>query len=404
MEFRTIAPEEADEFFTTLERAFGNIVANEDEVAHEMARLQHDRLWAALEDGRIVGCAGAYSWETHVPGGAAVPTAGITTVGVLPTHRRRGITTQLMWRLLRQAREREEPLATLFASEGAIYGRFGFGVSSQHLDLDVLVDRARFVPGLDPYGSVRLLPRDQALPLLHPVYEQVASTRPGMVRLDRDGVDWVLEEKKDPKEGHFYAVHLDDGGRPDAYAVYRVKHEWPESLPHVELVVRDLLATHARANAAMWRYLFDVDLVSRVLAENRPPDEPLRWQLAEPRAARAKVFDGLYARPVDVAAALACRAYAADGRLAVGVHDPFAPENDGVYVLSVEGGVARCTRVDADPDLRCRVNALGSVLLGGTTWSVLAAAGAVEAISPRALERADAMFVTPFAAWAPWWF
>ena len=117
-----------------------------------------------------MGCAGAFSLRTTVPGGAAtgmVGTAGITTVGVLPTHRRQGITRQLMGRLLEQAHEREEPLASLFASQGAIYGRFGFGVATTLLDLDVLVERASFVPSYAPHGRTRLLDRAEALPRMH---------------------------------------------------------------------------------------------------------------------------------------------------------------------------------------------------------------------------------------------
>lgn len=401
MEFRTIDTGEVDAFFAALANAFGDVRPEEDELEVDRARLERDRTWAAVEDGRIVGCAGAYTLRTVVPGGATVPTAGLTTVGVLPTHRRRGITTELLARILDQAVEREEPFTTLFASQAAIYGRFGYGLATQALQLDVQLDRVRFASGLEPSGRVRLRTREEALPVMLEIYERFAPTTQGSISCDLDTLSWSLMEKKD--EPHFYAIHEDDAGTPDAFAVYRTKHEWPESLPHVELKLRQLIATSAPASHSMWRYLFDVDLVSRVTSEDRPIDEPLLWQLSEPRAARPRLYDALHARPLDVDAALSTRGYAADGRLAIAVRDPFRPATDGVYELIVDGGQATCSRTDRGPDLVTDVNALGSTYLGAASWTTLARAGRAHGEDP-ALALADRLFATPVAPWAPFFF
>lgn len=402
MEFRTIDAEEFEAFTSALAVSFGEPRPDEHDLEVDRIFVEPARTWAAVEDGRIVGCAGTFSLRTVVPGGDIVGNAGVTTVGVQPTHRRRGITTELLGRILAQARERREPIASLFASQAAIYGRFGFGLATQGLELDVLIERATFAPGFEPSGSVRLLAREDALPVMREVYERWAPTRPGALVYEEHLFPGLFMEKKD--EPHFFAVHVDDEGAPDGFAVYRTKHRWPSALPHVELKLRQLIATTPRATAAMWRFLFDIDLVSRIRTQDRPVDEPLRWQLEEPRAARARLYDGLYARPVEVANALASRGYAADGRLVLAVRDPFTPDAAGTFALTVEGGEASSGRTDHEPDLVCSVSELGSVYLGGTTWSALAVAGRVEIRDPAALARADAMFASGVAPWVPFFF
>lgn len=404
MEFRTIEPGELESFLITIANAFVEPVPDDFEVLRDRRRLETDRLWAAIDDGRIVGGLGAYSWPTTVPGGGSLPTACLTAVGVLPTHRRRGILTELMGRVLGQSAERGEPLATLFASEAAIYGRFGFGRASIGLELDVHVDRALFVDGAPSGGRTRLLSREDALGPMKAVYDEVAARRPGMIPLDEHDFDWLFTESGKREEQPFYAVHEDEEGAPDAYAVYRAKHDWPDGLPSSKVKARQLVASTPLGAAAIWRFLFDIDLVHRVKTGDRPIDEPLQWLLREPRAMRAKLFDGLWARPVDIAAALSGRGYAADGRMVLDVVDPFVRANDGTYELTVQGGQALCARAAGRSDLACGVDAVGAVFLGGATWRDLARAGRVQERRAGALAAADAMFASDPPPWASFMF
>jgi predicted acetyltransferase len=399
MEFRTITPEEIDPFFAALSVAFADSRPDPDEVRSDKEIIEPDRSFAAFEEGRIVGCASTISQRMIVPGGAAVPTAGITMVGVLPTHRRRGILRELMHLVLEQADERGEPIATLFASQAAIYGRFGFGHAAQHLTYDVALDRVAWAPGTDPTGRVRLVPRDEALPLIRKIYDTAIAGRAGAVELDDRSLNVSFWESSKDDERLFYAVHEDDAGVPDAFAMYNVKHEWPRGLPHLEMKVRRIITTTPASNASMWRYLFDVDLVSRVRAEVRPLDDALLLQVEEPRALRPELDDGLFARPVDITAALGARRYAADGRLVVAVTDATLPRNDGTFELVAEDGVGTSRRTTSEPDIVGPVHAIGSVYLGGVTWASLAAAGRVVERSPGAIERADEIFRVDRPPW-----
>lgn len=399
MEFRAITPEEMDPFFASLSTAFADARPDPEELRIDQEVIEPDRSFAAFEDGHIVGCAGVYSQRMVVPGGALVPTAGITMVGVLPTHRRRGILRELMGMLLAQARERGEPLATLFASQAAIYGRYGFGHAAMHLSFDVALDRVSWAPGTEATGRVRLLARDDALPLMRKVYDAAIAGRAGAVELDDRWLRVGFWESSKDDERQFYAVHEDDDGVPDAFAMYNVKHEWPRGLPHLEMKVRRLVTTTPGSSAALWRYLFEVDLVARVRVQARPVDDPLLLQLEEPRALRPELDDGLFLRPVDLAAALQARGYAADGRVVLGVTDAAMPHNDGTFELVVEGGVGTCRASKAAPDIVGSIHAIGAVYLGGVTWAALAAAGRVEERTAGALETADAMCRCDRAPW-----
>lgn len=400
VEIRTVAEHELEEWIRANEVAFGS-EPEPDQLELERSVTELDRAFAAVEEGEIVGTAAAYSLWMRVPGGTDVRTAGVTMVGVKPSHRRRGINTAMMRRLLDQSRERGEPLAALFASEGPIYGRFGFGMATLHGSIDIETLRSSFVPSYRRSGRVRMLPLERAMPTLLRIYERVRAVRAGAIRLDERRMRYVLhdhgEERRLPR---FVAVHETDGG-PDAYAVYKIRHDWPKGLPSNELMVYDLQGATPQAYADIWRFVLDVDLVRRVTAWHRPADEPLLRLLADPRRLRLTLRDGLWVRLVDVPAALEARGYAEAGRFVLEVRDAFCPWNEGRYALDAGGDTARCERTDAAPDLVVDVDVLGEAYLGGAGFHDLWRANRVAAAAPAALELADAMFATRAAPWCP---
>ncbi len=108
---------------------FGGWPADDEAAQRFSSNLPFDRMHAAFDGDRIVGGAGAFPFELTVPGGTA-RCGGVTVVGVLPTHRRRGVLTAMMRAQLEDIRDRGEPLAALWASEEVIYRRFGYGLAS----------------------------------------------------------------------------------------------------------------------------------------------------------------------------------------------------------------------------------------------------------------------------------
>ena len=403
VEIRTIAEDEFEVYLRAIGLSFSGATTAED-VERERLVVEIDRCLAALDEGRIVGGAMAVSFHITVPGGTQVAAAGVTGVGVQPTHRRRGINTSLMRAQLDDIRSRGEPIAALYASEGGIYGRFGYGLASFLGEIDLEVGRSSFIRGYRSTGRVRLLPRSDALPLMRQVYDRAQPRLPGMIALDDRWWECLFfEGEKDKDDPRFLAVH-DTDGVPDAFASYRVKHDWTDSLPKLELTVGHLVATSPQAYADIWRYVFDIDLVDRVKASNRPVDDPLFHLIEEPRRLRFRTGDGLRVRLVDVPAALQARGYVGSGRIVVGVEDPFCPWNEGRYGLEVTGGAATCQRTDDEPDIACSATDLASTYFGGTSFRQLHRAGRVDERRPGGLERADALFASDPAPWSSFFF
>jgi predicted acetyltransferase len=402
LEIRAISEDEFPAFLRANEAAF-SAVPTEEETQLERRLAELDRCLAAFDGPDIVGTAAAFTMPMTVPGGE-IDVGYVTAVGVSPTHRRRGINTELMRRQLDDAHRRGEMVDVLYASEGGIYGRYGYGLATTGLAIDVDCARSAFVRGYEPAGSMRLVERDAALKDVLAVHDAVRVTRPGMVRLDEHRFEYGLHDHgPDADRPKFFALHEGDQG-VDGFAVYRVKHDWPGGVPQSVLTVRDLQATSPGAYADLWRYVLDVDLVERVQAWNRPADEPLVHLVAEPRRLRATVRDNLWLRLVDVPGALAARRYATEGRIVLQVRDAFCPWNDGRYLLEAAGEVGEVEPTAAEPDLVGTVNDVGAAYLGGTSFRQLHRAGRVEERSPGALARADSMFGWDPAPWCPYVF
>lgn len=402
IEVRTIGADEREKWVRAGDASFSEIL-KDDEVEAILPTIETDRSFAALDGDLIVGTSAAITTRMMVPGGGRIPTAAVTMVGVSPTHRRRGINTMMMGAILDQAAERDEPVAALFASEGAIYGRFGYGSSAYLGEFQAESARMEYVRGYQPRGRTVLVPLDEAMPLIGRIYD--AALRPGGVERSAILRDFRFAPVGEDKEkAWFYAVHLGDDGEPDAYAVYSMKHEWPRSVPAGTIEVRESLASTPSGYAAIWRFVFDIDLAATVEAWGRPADEPLFQLLREPRRLRFGLMDGLWVRLVDIPSALGARSYGRDGRVVFDVSDPFRPTNDGRYELVAENGAGRCVRTDDEPDLVGSVNVLGAAYLGGVSFEQLALASQVEERREGSLRLADAMFASSPAPWSPWAF
>ena len=403
IEIRTIAEDEFEAWMHAIETAFGGHVRPED-VQLERTVLDPARCLAAIDDGEIVGCASSVIFSMTLPGGAAVPTVGVTGVGVKPTHRRRGVNTGLMRRQLDDARQSGETVAALFASEGGIYGRFGYGLASLGAAVDLETARSAFVPGAEPTGRVRMLDRDAARDQILSVYDRARPTRPGVMAMDRSWFDYQFADKRWGEERRlFFAVH-DTGGGPDGFAVYHVKSNWDESIPKNVLDLYALDALAPDAYASMWRFVLDVDLIQRVTAWGRPSDEPLFHLLREPRRMNLRMKDALWVRLVDLPAALAARRYAVEGRIIFEVRDAFCSWNDSRYELHAGPDGASCRSTGDAADLVLTVNELAAAYLGGSTLLQLHRAGRVHEERAGALALADAMFRWDPAPWCPLFF
>ena len=379
---------------------FGRDKPDEEWSERWLNNFEVGRMHAAFDDGSIVAGAGAFSFRMTVPGGASVPTAGVTIVGVLPTHRRRGILRSMMRAQLDDVHERGEPLAALFASEETIYGRYGYGLASMLLQFDVDKAHSAFRPGVESTGRVRLLDAVAAAAQMPGVYDAVRSVTPGM--FERPPSWWEHRVLADPVAFRFgggpkHLAVLDVEGEPRAYAIYRLNVSFGDLGPETTLRTIEVVGADAAATAGIWRFLLDVDWTRAVSARLQPLDHPLLLLLARPSFARPTLSDGLWVRLVDVPAALSARTYAGDRAVVFEVRDEFCPWNEGRWKL--EGGEA--SRTGDAADIALDVAELGSVYLGGFTFRDLLRAGRIEELREGAVYGADVIFRTEGEPWCP---
>ncbi|GGQ70927.1 GNAT family N-acetyltransferase [Kitasatospora griseola] len=391
MEIRSTTEKDLDVFVDTVFAAFGKHPTSPEEDGGGVwwSALEPERgLLAVTEQGRPVGTACAYSFELTLPGGSTVPVAGISCVGVLPTHRRQGILTEMKRRQLADLRERGEIMSVLLASEAVIYRRFGYGPATYTRRLTVPRHRAALTPpraGQEPTGTVELLPLSDCRELVEQVYDRYRRTQPGAV--SRPPRWWSRRAGHPPTAPaqRWIALHRDVDGTPDGYACYSLDDSQA-------MLVDETVALDDAAFTALARCLLGHDLVTEVAFRHFPPGNPLRWQLTDFAAgAITNDTDWLWVRLLDVPRALTARGWSADGELVLDVDDPFLGERTR-HLLTVRDGRADCTPTDREPDLSLDISDLGSIYLGGTTPSTLVRAGHVRAHHPAAAALADAMF------------
>lgn len=383
--------------------AFGWEDPSEDMGEWLGALLGPDRTLAAVEGDAIVGVAGSFPFRMTVPGGE-VSAAGVTLVGVLPTHRRRGILTRMMGRVLDDALGAGEPVAYLWASEDQIYQRFGFGMAAFMAEMSIERHRTTYLEDTAPAGRVRMLEPSEAFDVLGDLYERIRRETPGAFARSRTW--WERHRLRDPAGERQGGSRLRVGvweldGTPRAYAIWRVRPDWHVANPASRLDVYEAAGLDPLATREIWRFLFGIDLVSKITAHHLPSDHPLPHLVAEPRRLGLTLSWPLWVRVVDVKGALEARAWSADGDVVFELSDRFRPANDGRWHLVARDGVGKCERTDDAPDLRLSVNDLGAAYLGWTPLGGLALAGRVTELTAGAVAGADAMFRWPRAPWCP---
>jgi predicted acetyltransferase len=363
----------------------------------------------AVSGGAVVGTAGAFTFRMAVPG-AVIPVAGVSYVSVLPTHRRRGILRSMMTRQLSDiAAAGVEPIAALWASEALLYGRYGYGRASSIALFRFSRGEGALSTPPDPSLSLRLVEPADALTEISKLYDAVLPGQPGFFCRDER---WWTRTLWDPQDarggaGPMRCMLAADAAGLRGYALYSARQAWDagEFLPDSQVTVRELIAADPLASAALWRDLLSRDLASEFIAVQRPAEDPLLYQLADPRRARPVISDGLWVRVIDLPRALTARAYSGAVDVVLEVTDPLLAANAGRWRLrapvpGTASGVT-CERTSDPAAVALDIRDLGAAYLGGTRLGSLAAAGLVTERAPGALAPLSAAMTWDPAPWCP---
>jgi predicted acetyltransferase len=348
--------------------------------------------------------AGTFAWfgkELSWGDGSSIDTQAISAVTVRPTERRRGILRAMMTHALARGVAEGYAVASLTASEGTIYRRFGFGSAIRERAVRVRRDRA--LPLLAPTTGVVsvVTPEWLAGGPGRAVFDRFNARTPGS--MVRNAGTWPIvfglrtgdgEKAKDVRA----AVHRPDGSDElDGYVTWRVKESRDGD---TTLEVVDLVYATDAAYLSLWEFLLSIDLNDVVKYNRSRLDDPIVAALGDNRAYDVDhEEDHVWLRVLDVERVLASRPYAVDGSLTLAVTDALGFAS-GTYRLDVQEarGTVTKTADDADAagsDLQLDVADLGALLIGSVSPTTLAAAGLLGAADPAAPALLRAMLTPP---------
>ncbi len=405
VQIRTIKPDEAVAFRRAVRQGF-YVSETSDDV--EWATAVHDdidRTYAAFDGDAIVATLRSFATELTVPGGATVPAGALTAVTCRSTHRRQGLLTGMISADLAASKQYGEPFDILIASEYPIYGRFGYGPATVHAKWELDTTRTQFREAGE--GTLEFVDNETFRKEAPAVFERVRLSRPGMITRNELRWDILADVRRAPEEKPwtgFRVLCRDADGVVQGWASFKTDDNWQDRQPKMTANVPDLCAATPDAEARLWQFLADLDLVLTVTAEDRPGDELLPFLLTNARAAKqVESGDFVWVRLLDVPAALEARSYETPGRVVFEVTDELGLAG-GRFVLDASADGAACSPTNETVGLTLPVHALGAAYLGGTRLATLARAGWLDEHADGAVARADALLAGSVTPWCNTWF
>lgn len=365
-----------------------------------LSQMPLERTVAVFDGLQVVGTLGDFELSVTVPGGAQLPMAGMTMVGVAATHTRQGILRSMVQQHLKNAVERGEPLAGLWASEPGIYGRFGFGLATECHEIKIDARRFKMARPSDSI-QISMIPADQLPDVVAPFWSQMATLRSGFIERSEAWWAQIIADPEYRRGGASASRHVvaRRGQETVGYLEYRQRDKWSEFVADGSVSISTLIGADAEAERALWFYATDVDLFPNVDFWDAAVDDQLPYEVADARSVRRVVIDALYLRILDVVAVLRARRFETDGELVLQLQDDmdFA---SGIYQLKVEGGEASVAETTASPDVTLSVREFGAIYLGRACVDGYFRSGLIEG-EPSAVHLLARLFATDRAPWCP---
>lgn len=393
-EFRPATPKE----MPALKRLGRYVFAGEESDDDEPELLRPEWTRVAFHKGRLVASAGGFPFKLRLNGRGALAD-GVTAVGTSPDFRRRGLVRRLIGDLLQRAHENGQPVAILWASMGAIYQRFGYGLASTQVEYAFDPRFAAFQFGAPAEGHARMAEDKDAIAVISGVYRQFIEPR--NLLLHRPKALWELPFRRKKPKAHC-AIHYGPDGDPDGYLLYAVsEREGPGSDADLDqqLAIRDLVWLNMNGYRGLWEFVRAHDLVGKVTTHLAAEDDPAPSVLLEPRVLQRRTSDGLWLRVVDAAGALAARGYDCPGETTLRIaEDAECPWNVGVHSLATDGTQAevRPAPSGARAEITITPHGLASLLAGHAPLSHLTRVGRAAVADAARLPALDGLFATRF--------
>ena len=262
-------------------------------------------------EGKGVSTILAHPWRLG-GGMAGLKAAAISGVGTIPEYRRQGLLRSQMRLLFQDCRERGQAVATLSATQSAIYQRYGYVQSVSNVQSYTIdtVDIG-FVDG--DTGSCTVRRQDPTPELvdeaLRPLYSDFIEGRSCAFAYDEGGdhtsarrvfISRTRGNSQFPVRIQHCAVARDASGQPRGYCLYRMVGDEPDINQSLDsfhahartpkhqtrfqkLVVYELIWADLDAYRSLWSFLGKHDLVGELYWWNVPGDDPAQHIMLEPR-------------------------------------------------------------------------------------------------------------------------
>ena len=364
-------------------------------------------------DDELAGVYTSFDMTLSIPGPldalAPVPMAGLSWVSVHPDQRRRGVLREMISHHFAQLHEQGGALSGLLAAEVAIYGRFGYAISSVETELTLQRATVFTAPSLDDRAAAvttRFVAADSddAARVVHDLHLRCAADTLGAVSRPEKMARPLLVDLPLTRQGRepWQVLLALVEGQPAGYAVFSREGKWENWRAKGTVTVREMAAADPAVLLALARRLVDFDLTSSIRISGRASDDPLVWWAGGPRAMDVTTVDSLWLRLVDVDTALTARGYSGTCDVVLDVLDPHCPWNQRAWRLTADSqGVATCLPTSDDADLRLPVQSLAAAYLGSRSIAAQAHQGLVTELTPgsvRALSRAMSRDRAPLGA------
>lgn len=400
-EFRPARPEELREVAQLEAHSFpalGRSIEEREATLAEGPRGGVETLWVGVDGGRLVATCQLLRLQQWV-GGVALPVAGVGSVAIAPTHRRRGLAGRLLTTGLRHARERGDVGSALYPFRINFYERYGYGLAGEAHQYQIPPE---IIPDAPERARVCLVESEQDRADVRAVYDAWSRRETGQLVRPERAWAWAWQGPN-----RAAVVYRAPDGTPQGYAIVHYRVDLPITERFLEVEERAWLTHEARRGLYAWLGSLG-DQWQQVLYRAHP-DEHFVDRLEEPRLPMgsapgwglwfpaATVLRGPMFRLLDVAAAWEARPVRREDPLAIGLEivDEQIPENAGTWRLVLEGGRARMERNGSgavDATLAMRVRVLSRIFMCALRPSAAVAAGLATVDRPEVLPMLDVAF------------
>ena len=354
----------------------------------------------ALVDGKLVSSFTAIPFTMRANGNA-VALAGVSTVGTQPEYRRQGLLRRIQTQAFADMRDRGQSVAALWASQAAIYQRYGYAMTTVLRSYHVDTTDIGFHDGVWGSGCVERLSVNDAFDVIKSIYIRFVENR--TCYLHRSKALWLQNAMEEIEgQGPIHAgVHYDEEGKADGYIIYTLRaNKVDHATRGQEIIIRDMAWLSIDGYRSMWEWLKRHDLVGRVSYQTAAVDDPAVELFAEPRLLHGVDHEGIWLRVVDATSALGDRAYSSEGEITIGLtDDPLTPWNNRSIRLEASPEGAHVTS-SKSADLQTSAKALASLYSGFRTARQLRAWGLIEG-EDHVIDTADRLFASSHAPHCP---